>query len=349
MSRVDGPKAPIVLATLHDLSREHEIEGELMRNQKLATLGEISGGLTHEISNPLTSVVENSLYIAESIADGDITDDVADAAQETVEAAKRMKTILEEVRRFSHMGRGGKTETTFGEPVRSALMLASHLSKSGVKIIPPQGESAEVRADQGRMTQVILNLVKNASEAIRESGRGTTITLTHGATDTHAWLKISDDGPGIPPAVQQRLFREYITTKEAGRGTGFGLTLCAKLVAEDGGRIELESDVGDGAAFTIFLPLAGLARDSSMNLRNSQGQEITLLSELDPALQEELLMRSASSQVQTSDPIPPSGGGVPRPIRAADDERAAGDPPRRGRHARSTARAPLGLRAIVHP
>ena len=291
LSRLMRPdQDTVAVAVARDLSAQSEMQDEVLRANKLATLGELAGGITHEISNPLTSILENARYIAESFENDQMDETCAEAAEDTLGAARRMKSILEEVRRFSHMGRSGCAETTFDSAVNSALMLAGPAVRHHAHVLRPQGAGPEIWGDQGHLTQVLLNLFKNAAEAMRDLGKVGTIRLEHGTEGSQAFLRVIDDGPGIPEAVQQRLFKEYITTKERGRGTGFGLRLCAKLLEEDGGRIELQSTVGKGATFTLFVPLATAmeVRDAEIEPPARGGVEITMMSELDPETEEAL-------------------------------------------------------------
>jgi len=318
LSRLARPdKDPVVVAVARDLSAQSEMQDEVLRASKLATLGELAGGITHEISNPLTSVLENARYIAESFETNQMDESVAEAAEDTLGAAQRMRAILEEVRRFSHMGAVGCAETTFDAAIGSALILAGPAVRRHARVTKPEGPSPEIWAEQGHLTQVLLNLLKNAAEAMRDMGKIGTIRLEHGQSDSQAFLRIIDDGPGIPEAVQQRLFKEYITTKERGRGTGFGLRLCQKLLTDDGGSIELDSTVGQGATFTIWVPLASAAAEeaAAAEAAKENGVEITMMSELDPET-EEALREALSLTMPAPDPAAAAAAEAPPPAPA---------------------------------
>ena len=260
MHRPPGEPAGVIVL-VRDLSAERQMMQDVLRTQKLATLGEIAGGVTHELANPLASLVQNVEFIL-TVADGTSVDSmISEAAKDMASATGRMKEILETVRRFSHMGHADRSETTFDAAMSSALVLTAPALRSCATVVGPEGPTPTLWANEGRLTQVLVNLLKNAGEAMRDAQTSGTIRLEQGIEGETGYLRVIDDGPGIPIAVQQRLFREYITTKDPGRGTGFGLCLCAKLVERDRGQIELESKPGEGTTFTIRLPLATARRD----------------------------------------------------------------------------------------
>ena len=246
-----------VMMTLRDLVTERHMEREVVDSLKLATLSEVTAGLTHELANPLTAVLENARFVNEAFEMDAIDDDTKSAAGDVFTGAQRMRELLEAVRRFARMGREDPQDISFTEPLGAAAKLVEFSLRPHAKLVlPPADASPSVRADFGRVSQVLLNLIKNAGEAIRDAKVGSTITVRVGQTDREGWIEVHDDGPGISEAVQQRLFREYITTKALGRGTGLGLSLCARLLKEDRGRIVLDSSPETGTSFRVYLPLS---------------------------------------------------------------------------------------------
>lgn len=117
-----------------------------------------------------------------------------------------------------------------------------------------------VSGDAGALNQVFLNLLKNAVEAI--DGGGGTVTLRGAQKGDAIVVKIHDDGPGIAPELRDRLFEPFFSTKRAGRGTGLGLSISQRIVQEHGGRIEVESELGQGTTFTVHLPVGDLTHAS---------------------------------------------------------------------------------------
>lgn len=275
ISLVDGPNAsPIAVAVVQDLRAEREMQEEVLRSQKLATLGELSGSITHEISNPLTVVLENAKWLAEDLAEIDVDPQLQRAAAECVQGAKQMQTILNEVRTFAHMGQSGPQHIHFETAVSSALVLAGPAVARVADVVKPADHGPMIYCDPGHLSQVMLNLLKNASHAIQTLGRRGTIRIEYGIDASRGYVRVSDDGPGIPPGVQARLFRAFVTTKERGRGTGFGLRLSAKLIEENNGEIIVESCAGKGATFTIYLPLNAPSEDCAIDA--SAGEPLTL-------------------------------------------------------------------------
>ncbi len=256
VSRVPRPDMDdAAVVVVHDLSVEREMQDEVMRSQKLATLGELSGSISHEISNPLTAVLESARCLVEDLAELDVSAEISESAEDCLDAAKRMRAILSEVRKFAHMGSGSPEMIRLDDVVRSALVLAGPSINRHAKVELPKTPGPEVFAHAGQLSQVIVNLMKNAAEAIAETKRPGTIRVEYGTHQGSGLLRIIDDGPGIPMAVQQRLFKDYVTTKALGTGTGFGLRLCAKLITDNDGEIAVESAPNAGATFTVSLPL----------------------------------------------------------------------------------------------
>ena len=117
-----------------------------------------------------------------------------------------------------------------------------------------------VQGDAGQLQQVLVNLIGNARQAIEEQGKGGTIRVkTRRVADQRVLLEVSDDGPGIPQAIQARIFDPFFTTKPAGVGTGLGLAIVLGIVREHGGRLHLTSDPGQGSVFSIELPATATA------------------------------------------------------------------------------------------
>lgn len=232
-------------------------QSSLVRSEKLASVGRLSAGIAHEIGNPLTSI----LGLVELLRDGGL---------EPAEQAEFLKRIQAETERIHRIIRDlldfarARPEPT--EDARASTDLASVVDRA-VTLVAPQkdlrrivierrvaADLPPVRGSEDRWTQVLLNLLLNAADAIE--GEGTiTITLSED-DDDEVRLSVADSGPGIAPDVAGRLFEPFVTTKPPGSGTGLGLAVCLAIVEGFGGKLGVENVAGSGARFTIVAPVA---------------------------------------------------------------------------------------------
>ena len=269
------------------IARLEEAQNQLLQSEKLASIGQLAAGIAHEINNPIGFVNSNlstlsrythdllrlvAAYEAdEPAADGTprdnraeirairddidlefLRDDLPALIAESAEGATRVRQIVQDLRDFSRTG-----STTF-EPadlhagIESTLNVATNELKYKADVVRDYGTLPLVECVAAQINQVFLNLLVNAAQAMTSRG---TITIRSGRSGDQVWVSIADDGPGIPDDVLPRIFDPFFTTKPVGRGTGLGLSLSYGIVQRHGGRIEVVSQTGKGATFTMFLPL----------------------------------------------------------------------------------------------
>jgi signal transduction histidine kinase len=219
--------------------------------ERVAAWQEVARRLAHEIKNPLTPIAMSVATLSDALAEGrpdfrEIFEESASAIQEEV---RRMKRIVDEFSRFARLPAPEPSEIDAADLVAAVLSLYSS---------PPRGIVVErhiepglppVRADRDQMLQVLLNLVKNAEEAMPAGG---TLRLAARKDAGGVAIEVSDTGPGIPAEDLARVLEPYFTTKDT--GTGLGLAIADRIVREHGGRLEVSSAPGRGATFTIRLP-----------------------------------------------------------------------------------------------
>lgn len=257
-------KAVAYVAILHDITDEREMQEQVLRSQKLATLGEVAATLNHEISNPLTFLLANTSHVSDQLARSTVVEqELKNAAREAVDGAERIQAIVSEVRRFAHMGKGGRSAVSFQSVIESALALCTRRVSAHALVERLSGPPIDVFVDPGQLTQVILNLIVNAAQAFEDAQKKGTIRFEQGIDGELAYLRVIDDGPGIPDSVRERLFRDYVTTKEPGRGTGFGLRISQKLLEANDGAIRVDSTLGLGTTFTLQVRRATRRRSES--------------------------------------------------------------------------------------
>lgn len=233
----------------------------LETQERLAILGMLAAGIAHEISNPLGFVKSNTEYVRQRVADlAGRTEpamaaglaEVRDVLDETLDGVRRLVAITAELRLVSRSG-GDSRPCDVESVLERALLLAHNLVKYRARVVREFGHPPEVLADEGRLTQVFVNLLANAAQAIEGEG---VITVATRHEEGRVEASVRDTGCGIPPDRMGRLFQPFFTTKPPGVGTGLGLWMVRRTVESFGGVVEVESEVGRGATFRVVLPAA---------------------------------------------------------------------------------------------
>jgi signal transduction histidine kinase len=227
----------------------------LEKQEKLATLGTLAAGIAHEIRNPLTSL-KARLYTLEkhlqSVPAARKDTDIISAE------ISRLERIVQAVLSFARPSEP-ELETIGAETVIDEVqgLMSADLERRGVRLVVEPGPDLLIRADSGHLKQVLVNLIRNAAEAIDGAG---TVTLRAraaraplGGRETEAVVfEVADNGKGITPEIEKRLFDPFFTTKEA--GTGLGLPIAARIVERHGGMLEYQTRPGHGTTFAVVLP-----------------------------------------------------------------------------------------------
>jgi len=237
-----------------DITEEKEREMGLIMTERLASLGQMASGIAHEINNPLESVMICAEMLLLRVAK-----DNYDHAQ----FEKYLKIIDEEVLRcrditssmlsFSRQTAAEKQDIDIHLLIDKAIDLVGYQGRlKNVRVLKHFGGDLHVRGNEGELRQVFLVLIINALDAMANKG---TLTVDTGAQDGGIWVRISDTGPGIPPENIQKIFQPFYTTKINTGGTGLGLSIAHRILANHQGTIGISSEPGQGAAFTITLPL----------------------------------------------------------------------------------------------
>ena len=265
-----------------------DAQTQVMQSQHLASIGPLSEGVAHEINRPLDLVQSNltslEAYLARILsivaayaeiddaaeglaaapfervrslrAGADIAflgDDIDCLLDESREGLLRVKRIVQDLRQVSPNAPDDEWEAV---DLHRALDRVLDTVRGDIKykaaVVRDYGAVPEIECLPARLSQVFLNLIVNAGQAIESHG---TIRIATGATESEAWVKIEDTGGGIRPGNLSRIFEPFFTTRPAGQGAGLGLSVASSIMRKHGGRIEVESDVGRGSRFTIWLPL----------------------------------------------------------------------------------------------
>ncbi|MBW1691538.1 MAG: cache domain-containing protein [Deltaproteobacteria bacterium] len=241
-----------------DRRRREESESRLLQSEKQASVGRLAAGVAHEINNPLTGVLTFTRLL---LRRKDITDDARAHLEKIAESTVRVKKIVQGLLDFSRQTTLDKEPTDINRLARTTIeQMENQALIRGVNLTFNPGENLPtIILDRGQFQGVILNIILNALDATERGGSITVSTgISVSASDAGkrgVEISISDTGCGIPPENLDKLFDPFFTTKEVGQGTGLGLTVSYGIVQRHGGTIRVQSEVGRGTTFTIWIPV----------------------------------------------------------------------------------------------
>ena len=233
-----------------------ETQEDLLQAAKLAGIGQMSAALAHEYNQPLAAIrsySDNALQLLSLQKVGDVEDNLLRISRIT----ERMADLTKTLRSFAHKPKAGLEPVTLSTVMDEIIILLSpQAKKQGVELrIVPSEEPAKVIAGHIRLSQVIMNLITNAMDAL-ETANQKCVEVSWKILDEQVEILVKDTGPGISEALQEKIFTPFFTTKTAGTGLGLGLFIVYNIIKEFNGTIELQSQTGYGAVFSIKLPLA---------------------------------------------------------------------------------------------
>jgi len=251
----------VIVSSTRDLTEQRSVEEQMRRqrdalyqSEKLSAMGQLLASVAHELNNPLSVVVGQSLLLQETTTEPR----VIERASKIGNAADRCARI---VKTFLAMARQQPTEMTsvsLNEVVDTALEVTGYALRSHDidVVVELPGDLPPLWADADQLNQVLTNLIVNAQQALEEQAGPRRIKLRtdYDAAAKQLVLEVSDNGPGMPPEVRTRIFEPFFTTKGKGSGTGIGLAVSHRILATHGGTISCESTSGRGTTFSIRLP-----------------------------------------------------------------------------------------------
>ncbi|MBI2895743.1 MAG: PAS domain-containing protein [Deltaproteobacteria bacterium] len=246
------------LVVIEDLSEVRSLQSQLLRAEKLSTVGVLAAGIAHEIGTPLGVVRGRAEYVQSKLGQGHPQSDGIRVIIEQIDAVTRtIRQLLD----FSRVRPAAVRPVAIGPVARSvAELLHFEASRRNVTITVGEASGREaVSADPDQLQQVLVNLVMNALDACASGGRVTISAL--GGQDGTVRLVVADTGCGIGQESLNQVFDPFFTTKKRGQGTGLGLTIAAQIVRNHGGQIELESEPGQGTRVSLLWPAARAARE----------------------------------------------------------------------------------------
>jgi two-component system NtrC family sensor kinase len=235
---------------------------KLMQSARLASLGQLSATVAHEINNPLSGVLNLSMLLQRILTEEGIpaarVPEVRRYLEQIVSETGRVGRIVQDLLSFSRRSKPNRAPTDLNAIVNTTMSLVSHKLKlmevsTGLDLDP---SLPRVNCDASQMQQVLLNLVVNGAEAAQGRGGGMVCVSTSAdAATSHVVLTVSDNGDGIPEDVLEKIFDPFFTTKGESKGTGLGLAVVYGIVQQHHGEIDVESHAGSGTRFTVRLPV----------------------------------------------------------------------------------------------
>ncbi len=282
---IEFEAAPSTLYVARDLTERRRLEQQLLQADRMAQVGTLAAGVAHEINNPLAYVVANLSFLAEELPHltrelgarrrGEVPsvlptgqprrvvplDDIEQTLAEAREGTERVRLIVQELKTFSRPSDDDAEPIDVRDVLDSTCNIAWNEIRSRARLVKSYGEVPLVLANASRLGQVFLNLIVNAAQAISPgaASENEIRIVAHKDDRGRALIEVSDTGVGIARHLQRRIFDPFYTMKPVGVGTGLGLSICLTIVRALGGEINLESELGKGATFRVYLPAHSLS------------------------------------------------------------------------------------------
>ena len=258
------------VTVFRDVTSERLATEQLLVSDRMASVGTLAAGVAHEINNPLAAVVANLEFAFIAVRDLEVEHgasprltELQEVLGEGREAAERVRLIVRDLKIFSRAEEDHRGPVDVRRVMESTLRMAGNEIRHRARLVTSYADVPPVEANESRLGQVFLNLVVNAAQAIPagRSDRNEIRIQTTLDAGGRVVIEIRDTGSGMSPATLEKLFTPFFTTKPVGVGTGLGLAICQKLITNIGGEITVESQVGVGSTFKLFLRTTDIAAD----------------------------------------------------------------------------------------
>ena len=289
---LDKGKSGGIVGTFTDITERknseslvQQMQGQIIQQEKMASIGQLAAGVAHEINNPMGFITSNlaslgkyaerlDVFIAamqQSIGSCQshpdsieldklrqklkvdyIITDMRELVNESMDGAKRVRRIVQDLKSFSRVDQADRCRTNLNEALETTINIAWNEIKYIATLERQFGDIPEIVCYPQQLNQVFLNLLVNAAQAMEKQGN---IMVRTWCDSGNVFVSVADTGKGMPEDVQQRIFEPFFTTKETGKGTGLGLSISADIVRKHGGEIKVESQIDQGTVFTVRLPM----------------------------------------------------------------------------------------------
>jgi signal transduction histidine kinase len=239
---------------------------QLIRSEKMASLGMLVAGVAHEINTPMGAINSNNDMFIRSfekirkLFDSQSANDEEKKTYEVLDgllkvnktACERITNIIKSLKNFARLDEEQLKQVDLHEGIESTLSLIGHLSRDRIEIVREYGKIPRLRCRANQLNQVFMNILVNACQAIPDKGK---IIIKTFLKDKEIHIQFTDTGVGIPPENRSKIFDPGFTTKGVGVGTGLGLSISYRIIEDHGGKIDVQSEVGKGSTFTVRLPV----------------------------------------------------------------------------------------------
>lgn len=236
---------------------------KLIQSDRLASLGQLSASVAHEINNPVAGILNLSMLLQRVLKeDGVPPERLADFRRylgQIVNETSRVGRIVSDLLAFSRRPAPHRAEADLNGVIQNTLSLISHkLKLASVETeLELDPSLPHVQCDRSQIQQAVLNLVLNAAEAMQGRPQPRLGIVSGRGEGASIWFRVTDNGEGMSPEVMKKIFDPFFTTKPEGKGVGLGLAVTYGIVNSHGGEIEVKSTPGQGTSFTVTLPLQG--------------------------------------------------------------------------------------------
>jgi signal transduction histidine kinase len=240
-------------AVIKDLTEKHALEENLRRQEKLTAMGQLASGVAHEIRNPLNAIGMISQRLDKEFEPNQDSEEFHELTRIISAESRRIDAIIQQFLKFARPAQLNLEKTNLNELIESTVaLLKSQADQLHIGISAHLQLLPSTLLDRNQMKQALLNLIRNSLEAI--AGKGS-IDIRSALTElkNEILIEINDTGMGIDPETLPKIFNLYFTTKA--KGTGLGLSLVNQIISQHNGRIEVESAVGKGTTFYVYLPV----------------------------------------------------------------------------------------------
>jgi two-component system NtrC family sensor kinase len=257
--RLHDDQVTHVITIGEDITEWRDAQRQIAQSEKLAAIGQLAAGVMHEINNPLATIGACSDAVRGKAEDagGNVSTDIEEYLKIIDAEVQRCKRIVEGLLDHSRPEQAAKSPVVVNAVVEQTLFLLKlHERFKRLEVRRDFAEGLpDLQASAEQLIQVFMALMLNAMDAMEARGTLTVSTARNPERDDEVVIAFSDTGSGIPRQDVQKIFEPFYTTKPQGRGTGLGLSICYAIVAEHGGRIDVDSQLGRGSTFKVILPV----------------------------------------------------------------------------------------------
>lgn len=280
---------------IHDVTERNHLEQQLIQAQKMESIGFLAGGVAHDFNNLMTAVIGYGQLIRERVSGED--EMMVTSIEQVLEAARRATDLTRSLLAFSRKQIINPKPSLLNDIIVNVSKLLHRIIGEDIDFRTQlTGRSPLVLVNQGQIDQVLVNLAANARDAMPNGGK---LLISTGFAEvdretarqkgmeksgSYAYIAVTDTGTGMDARTRERIFEPFFTTKERGKGTGLGLSIIYGIVKQHNGTVVVESEPGQGATFTVYLPLMQVAADEDVKKEEPvpvYGSETVLLAEDD--------------------------------------------------------------------